>query len=66
MTAMSDPRDILGQADDADVAEQQRLVDEVDEDELLDLPARGYDDADEGDLLEQSTPVPEDDDDHRD
>jgi hypothetical protein len=66
MIAMSDPRDILGQADDADVAEQQRLVDEVDEDQLLDLPARGSDDADEGDLLEQSTPVPEDDDDHRD
>jgi len=64
MTAMNGPRDILGQADDADVAEQQRPVGE---EEPLDLPDRGYDDADEGDLLEQSTPVPEDDDDdHRD
>jgi len=63
MTAMNGPRDILGQADDADVAEQQRAVGE---EEPLDLPEGGYVDADEGDLLEQSTPVPEDDDDHRD
>jgi hypothetical protein len=63
MTATNGPRDILGQADDADVAEQERTVGE---EEPLDLPDRGDVDADEADLLEQSTPVPEDDDDHRD
>ena len=63
MTATNDPRDVLGEADDADVAEQQRPVGE---EEPVDLPDRSSYDADEGDLLEQSTPVPEDDDDQRD
>jgi hypothetical protein len=62
MTAMNDPHDILRPVDDADLAEQQRPVGE---EEPLVLPDRGYDDADEGDLLEQLMPVPEDDDDHR-
>jgi hypothetical protein len=62
MTATNDPRDELGEADDADVAEQQRSIGE---EEPVDLPDRGGYDADEADLLEQSTPVPEDDDDHR-
>jgi hypothetical protein len=62
MTAMNDPRDVLGEADDADVAEQQRPVGE---EEPVVLPDSGFDDADEGDLLEQVTPVPEDDDDEQ-
>jgi hypothetical protein len=62
MPAMNDPRDILQPADDADLAEQLRPV--GDEEPVV-LPDRGYDDADEGDLLEQFIPVPEDDDDHR-
>ncbi len=47
-------------ADDADIAEQQTSVGD---EEVIEI--HGRDDVDEADLLEQATPVPEDDDDHR-
>ena len=52
-------RDPHDHADDADLAEQEAPV--ADE-QSVDVPHR--DDVDEGDLLEQATPLPEHDDDH--
>ena len=53
----SNPHDY---ADDADLAEQQTPVAEEE-----DIDVRGRDDVDEGDLLEQATSVPGDDEEYR-
>jgi len=56
----SDPHDY---SDEGDLAEQRSPVGE---EEGIDVPSgRGIEDADEADLLEQTIPVPDDDDEYR-
>ncbi|HEX5087886.1 MAG TPA: hypothetical protein VFV89_08760 [Nocardioides sp.] len=50
-------------ADEADVADQQRPAIDTDDDEPPPLPTKLPDEADEADVLEQVTVVGEDDDD---
>ena len=65
MTQGRDEHDIPLEAPEADVAEQEALVDPTDDGNDAVPPVATSDvEADEADLLEQARPVPLDDEDH--